>query len=374
MGSVLAVTVSAPASAALSRISLGAAESFAVLAGAAITVNTATTITGDLGTKIGSSNNTITGSDLVTPGPADIALAGDITKAVEDLKSAYDEVGALSFTALASAELGGQTRGPGVYKTETAFGLTGVLTLDGKNDPHAVFILQTAGALTTAANSSIVLTNGAQACNVFWRLGAAATFGANTSFAGVVMANDAITAGDGAKFSGPLFSNTAAITLSGNTIVNDGCASVEEAAPEEEVTPVTDPVPPAPVTDTQSSDDGNPEAEAEPLTAAESTASPQPRVDNDSSSTAGTGSTGTGSTSSPQPRSETNSAPGTGTGFTRSPESGSESNPEALLVNLTVPGGVLPTTDAHNRVLPLGVGLSLALGAAGFLLRMRHGV
>lgn len=85
MGSVLAITASAPASADSLRISLGAAESFAVLAGAAITVNTATTITGDLGTKIGSFNNTITGSDLVTQGSADIALADDITKAVGDL-------------------------------------------------------------------------------------------------------------------------------------------------------------------------------------------------------------------------------------------------------------------------------------------------
>ena len=381
MGSVLAITVSVPASAAPSRISLGAAESFAVLAGGAITVNTTTNVTGDLGTKIGSAANTITGAHLVQPGGANIASEDATTTAKNDLLKAYEQVGALKvFTSLASAELGGKTRTPGVYKTDTAFGLTGVLTLDGKDDPNAVFIFQTAAALTTAAASCIQLINGAQACNVFWRLGAAATFGASSTFVGVVMANEAITAGDGAKFSGPLFSNTAAITLSNNTIVNDGCEPVEEVPPVVQPNPpVVDPIPPAPVTDSPTGDEGDPQADAEPEAITGSTNSPQPRSEPSSALN-----TGTESTNSPQPRSETsspsststesdtNSAPSTGTGSTNSPDPGLESNSEALPVSVTVPGGVIPNTDANKQLLPLGLGLSLSVGAASFLLRLRH--
>jgi LPXTG-motif cell wall-anchored protein len=49
-----------------------------------------------------------------------------------------------------------------------------------------------------------------------------------------------------------------------------------------------------------------------------------------------------------------------------------ESNSEALPVSVTVPGGVIPNTDANKQLLPLGLGLSLSVGAASFLLRLRH--
>lgn len=52
------------------------------------------------------------------------------------------------------------------------------LTLDGSE----VYIFQIQGALTTAANTAIILKGGADACQVFWvadvvMLGAGSTFG-----------------------------------------------------------------------------------------------------------------------------------------------------------------------------------------------------
>jgi hypothetical protein len=41
------------------------------------------------------------------------------------------------------------------------------VTLDGEGNPNAVFVFQVNGALAMAANSHVVLTDGARASNVF---------------------------------------------------------------------------------------------------------------------------------------------------------------------------------------------------------------
>jgi hypothetical protein len=62
--------------------------------------------------------------------------------------------------------------------------LSGRLTLDAQGDPRAAFILQVPSTLVTAPGSSVGLVNGAQACNVFWQAGGAATLGASSVFRG----------------------------------------------------------------------------------------------------------------------------------------------------------------------------------------------
>jgi Ice-binding-like len=52
----------------------------------------------------------------------------------------------------------------------------------------AVFIFQIGSTLTTASSSSVVLINGAQACNVFWRVGSSATLGTGTTLVGNIIA------------------------------------------------------------------------------------------------------------------------------------------------------------------------------------------
>jgi lipoprotein-anchoring transpeptidase ErfK/SrfK len=50
------------------------------------------------------------------------------------------------------------------------------VTLNAQGDPNAVFIFQI-GSLTTGSNTSVLLINGAQACNVFWQVGSSVTLG-----------------------------------------------------------------------------------------------------------------------------------------------------------------------------------------------------
>jgi predicted small lipoprotein YifL len=84
-----------------------------------------------------------------------------------------------------AGELGGRTLAPGVYKSAPGtYGITlGDLTLDAAGDPNAVWVFQMATTLTVGIAGptgarSVNLINGAQAKNVFWQVGSAATINA----------------------------------------------------------------------------------------------------------------------------------------------------------------------------------------------------
>ena len=72
--------------------------------------------------------------------------------------------------------------------------------------------------LITASNASVVLINGAQAYNSFWQVGSSATLGADTSFAGSVLAHTSITVGAGTATNGGLYALNGAVTLDTNTL------------------------------------------------------------------------------------------------------------------------------------------------------------
>jgi Ice-binding-like len=82
---------------------------------------------------------------------------------------------------------------PGLYVSGVAIGIgvTKTITLDAGGNADAVFIFQTDSALTTGTNSVVVLANGAQAKNVWWIAGSAATLGVSSTFKGSVLANSA---------------------------------------------------------------------------------------------------------------------------------------------------------------------------------------
>ena len=201
------------------QVPLGAARPFAVLAAAAVTANAGTVINGNLGwgTAYSPPAGTLNGTST---GP----LANWIPER-DAMTAAYADLASRPSASIA-AELGGTTRFAGVYNSlaDVAFALTTPLTLDAENDPNAVFIFKTgpsAGLSTTATVGNVLLINGAQACNVFWQVGGAATLGASSSFKGNILANAAITAGAGTTIEGRAFSVTAAVTLDANAV--GGC-------------------------------------------------------------------------------------------------------------------------------------------------------
>ena len=79
-----------------------------------------------------------------------------------------------------AGELGNRTLAAGTYKAAPgSFAISqGDLTLDAKGDPNAFWVFQMATTLTVGTPSShrsVLLVNGAQAKNVFWQVGSAAT-------------------------------------------------------------------------------------------------------------------------------------------------------------------------------------------------------
>jgi hypothetical protein len=110
------------------------------------------------------------------------------------------------------------------------FGITGTLTLDAQGNPNAVFIFKTSSTLITGGSSTIVLANGAQACNVFWQVGSSATLGANSTFKGTILAQTSATLTTGANVEGRVLARNGAVTLDSNNDYHQGklyrCCSI----------------------------------------------------------------------------------------------------------------------------------------------------
>ncbi|WP_326823064.1 ice-binding family protein [Streptosporangium sp. NBC_01756] len=210
------------ASALAAPVALGTAANFAVLGGASVTNIGPTIVTGDLGTSptpavTGFPPGTLIGTLHV----ADTAAA----QAQADLLIAYNDAVSRTPGATIPTQLGGTTVTPGVYNSAAGtFQITGNLTLDAQGDPNAVFIFQTASTLITAAASTVTLTGGAQACNVFWQVGSSATLGATTDFAGDILALTSITVGSGVTVDGRTLAHNGTVSLDANTITLSTCA------------------------------------------------------------------------------------------------------------------------------------------------------
>lgn len=235
---VLGVGAASPAWAAQAPVGLGTASPFAILAGTTVTNTGATTISGDVGVSPGSA---VTGfsSVALSNGTVD---AGDpaAAQAQSDLTTAYDDAASAGPATSVPADLTGLTLSAGVY-AGGAIGLSGTVTLDGQGNPDAVFIFQAASTLITGPSSKVVLTNGAQACNVFWQVTSSATLGTGSVFNGTVMALTSISADTSASVTGRLLARNGGVTLQADTITTPACtaASTTPTTPTTTVPPST---------------------------------------------------------------------------------------------------------------------------------------
>jgi hypothetical protein len=203
--------------------SLGTAQSFAVLGGSTVTNTGSSTVTGDLGLSPGTS---VTGfpPGLVVSGTIHAADAVALA-AQNSLTIAYNSLAGQACTLdLTDQDLGGKTLTPGVYCYSTSAQLTGTLTLNAQGNTAAVFIFKIGSTLTTASNSSVVVTNGGSLCNVYWQVGSSATLGTTTSFAGNILALTSITLNTGASVSGRTLARNGAVTLDTNSVSVGTCA------------------------------------------------------------------------------------------------------------------------------------------------------
>jgi len=140
---------------------------------------------------------------------------------------------------LTRQDLGGITLPLGVFCYISSASLSGILTLDAEGDSNAQFIVQIESSFTTLTASSVLLFNCAQACNVFYALGASATIGAGSAFAGNILATTSISSGAGADVQGGLYALIGSVTLVDNTVAAQDTSIVVVLPPRDPVSSVT---------------------------------------------------------------------------------------------------------------------------------------
>jgi len=233
--------------AAQSTVDLRTASSFAILSGTPnITdAGNASVINGNVGLSpatgagIGLTCLQVAGTiysvDATGPLPCRVTNGPLLLTAKNNLTTAYNDAAGRTPLTTVPTELGGTTLVAGVYdSTSTTFGITagaGPLVLDGQNDASSVFIFQapfSGTGLNVGSGSTVTLTNGAQACNVFWRVDTAA-INTTANFVGTILALNSITVANGATIQGRLLARNGNVTLINDTITAPICAGNDSA-------------------------------------------------------------------------------------------------------------------------------------------------
>jgi hypothetical protein len=153
-------------------------------------------------------------ADYATPTPV------NLTTAVSDMQTAYTDAAGRTLpdhTELGSGNIGGLTLASGLYKWSTGVTIPTDVTLSG--GPNEVWIFQIAGDLTIAGATSVLLSGGAQARNIFWQVagGVGVDLGTTSQFEGTILTEAAINLETGASINGRLLAQTA-VTLDANTV------------------------------------------------------------------------------------------------------------------------------------------------------------
>jgi hypothetical protein len=218
----------------LAPVDLGTAIDFVILSKSGITNVPTSAITGNIGTSP-ITGAAITGLDCAevtgnvytvdAAGPACRTVdASGLSAAVLDMGAAYGDAAGRTnpdHSELGGGSIGGLTLTPGLYKWSGAVTIPTDATLAGTNSARDVWIFQIAGDLTQAGATSVILSGGAQAKNVFWQVAGVARFGAGAHFEGIVLGATGIAPVTGATFNGRLFAQTS-VTLQKNTVTEPG--------------------------------------------------------------------------------------------------------------------------------------------------------
>jgi hypothetical protein len=115
----------------------------------------------------------------------------------------------------------GETLTPDIYDVGEAAAIQGILTLDARGDPSALFVFRITQALSSVAASEILLTNGANAANVFWKVDGAVALGANSTFVGTAVAvTAAASLAAASTMIGRLLSTAGAISIDSSILIS----------------------------------------------------------------------------------------------------------------------------------------------------------
>jgi hypothetical protein len=228
----LLALLTVPFAAQAAAVNIATVSPFVVLAGSTVTNEGPSVLNGDLGVSPGTA---LTGFGL----PAVVNGATHENNAVAakaqlDLTNAYDVAAGQPVAPaddLSGTDLGNRILTAGAYRYNAGALLTGPLTLDAQGDPNAQFVFEIGAELTTESASSVLLINGASACNVFWQVGSSADLGTTTKFVGNLMALSSISVKNGAVVEGRLLARNGAVTLINDVLTKPLCATDSTPTP-----------------------------------------------------------------------------------------------------------------------------------------------
>lgn len=170
-----------------------------------------TSITGSVGTNVGLT----TGFDpLLVTGV--IHSIPDVTTAqcAADLLTVYNYLNLLpdDIELLYPAQFGRNlVLTPHTYIMKAAAVFTDSLYLNAEGNANAVFVIKINGALTTSTYSKVLLINGAQAKNVYWKIEGAVSINNYSVFCGTIICNN-----------GALGAINTGVTLNGRALTTSG--------------------------------------------------------------------------------------------------------------------------------------------------------
>ncbi len=208
---------------------LKSAARFTIFGGSTVSnANTTTVSAGDLGvypspTAIGTTPPILLlGAFHLGDSVAQTAQA-DILQAYTDISPAN-----LLGGVTTASELGGMTLPPGIYKFASSAQITGILTLAaGSAGANAKWFFQIGSTLTTFSLNTLVpaqvlVTGGANPCNVYWQVGTAATISTDAKFSGNILSGSSVTLNTRAELTGRALA-AAAVTMDTNTVSIAAC-------------------------------------------------------------------------------------------------------------------------------------------------------
>lgn len=220
--------------------SLGSAATYSILAGSQVTNTGTTTISGDVGISPGiGSPPHFTGFGTVTLGGSIHDADAAALTAQGDKNTAYGALAAQGCNTdygAVTKELAGENLVPGVYCANSFHLSSGTLTLNGSAADVWIFKSASDLIITGGSSAKVVFSGSGSPCNVWWRIVSTATFDANSSLVGNILADTSITLAAGASLNGRALARTAAVTLSSNSITSI-CIPTSPPAPGPKPTP-----------------------------------------------------------------------------------------------------------------------------------------
>lgn len=172
---------------------LASASCYAIFSGNGSVINNgaATSVTGDVGTNVGS---TAGFNPLAVTGTIHLIPDSSTNKCATDLLNVYAYLNTLPYDIqlLFPAQFGQSlVLTPHTYFLNGATTLTDTVFLNAEGNADAVFVIKVTGAFSTGTYATVVLTNGAKASNVFWKIDGEVNINSFSKISGTIVCNNA---------------------------------------------------------------------------------------------------------------------------------------------------------------------------------------